>query len=99
MKQNKITYAHEKIVNIYIVYELTGSNTDDNNSTVKNSLFGPVILTKNANFDKHQYSGYGIGFDSRGSFLFQVGWFGRNLITFGVDMSSSVYIDNTKKTF
>ena len=70
-----------------------------NNPTVKNSLFGPVILTKNANFDKYQYSGYGIGFDRRGSFLFQVGGFGRNLITFGVDMSSSVYIDNKKKTF
>ena len=70
-----------------------------NNLTVKNSLFGPVILTKNVNFDKYQYSGYGIGFDRRGSFLFQIGGFGRNLITFGVGMSSSVYIDNRKKTF
>ena len=34
MKQNKITYPHEKIVNIYIVYELTGSNTDDNNPVI-----------------------------------------------------------------
>ena len=99
MKQDKITYTHDKIVNIYTVYELTGSNTDNNNPTVKSSLFGPVILTKNANFDKYQYSGYGIGFDRRGSFLFQVGGFGRNLITFGVDISSSVYIDNKKKTF
>ena len=99
MKQDKVTYAYEKIVNIYIVYQLTGSKTDDNNPTVKNTLVGPVILTKNANFDKYQYSGYGIGFDRRGSFLFQVGGFGRNLITFGVDMSSSVYIDNKKKTF
>ena len=99
MEQDKVTYAYEKIVNIYIVYQLTGSKTDDNNPTVKNTLVGPVILTKNANFDKYQYSGYGIGFDRRGSFLFQVGGFGRNLITFGVDMSSSVYIDNKKKTF
>ena len=99
MKQDKVTYAYEKIVNIYIVYQLTGSKTDDNNPTVKNTLVGPVILTKNAKFDKYQYSGYGIGFDRRGSFLFQVGGFGRNLITFGVDMSSSVYIDNKKKTF
>ena len=67
-------YTHEKIVNIYIFYQLTGSNTDDNNPTVKNSLFGPVTLTKNADFDKHQYSGYGIGFDRRGRFLFERWW-------------------------
>ena len=53
MKQDKIPYTHEKILNIYIVYELTGSNTDDNNPTVKNSLFGPVTLTKIADFDKY----------------------------------------------
>ena len=92
-------YTHEKIVNIYIFYQLTGSNTDDNNPTVKNSLFGPVTLTKNVDFDKHQYSGYGIGFDRRGSFLFERWWFGRNVIIFGVDMSSSVYIDNKKRHF
>ena len=62
-------------------------------------MFGSVILTKNASFDNYQYSGYGIGFDRGGSFLFQVGGFGRNLITFGVDMRSSIYIDNKKKTF
>ena len=27
LKQDKIRYTHEKIVNIYIVYELTGSNS------------------------------------------------------------------------
>ena len=67
-------YTHEKIVNIYIFYQLTGSNTNENNPTVKNSLFGPVTLTKNADFDKYQYSGYGIGFDRRGSFLFERWW-------------------------
>ena len=102
-------YTHEKIVNIYIVYQPPNPtsnpnpnpnpNTDDNNPTLKNSLFGPVTLTKNADFDKYQYSGYGIGFVRRGSVLFQVGGFGRNVIIFGVDMSSSVYIDNKKKTF
>ena len=67
-------YTHEKIVNIYIFYQLTGSNTDNNNPTVKNSLFGSVTLTKNADFDKYQYSGYGIGFDRRGSFLCERWW-------------------------
>ena len=60
MKQDKILYTHGKIINIYIVYELTGSNSDDNEPTVRNSLFGAVTLTKNIDIDKNQYSGYGI---------------------------------------
>ena len=35
LKQDKITYTHGKVVNIYIVYELTGSNSDDNDHTLK----------------------------------------------------------------
>ena len=46
MKQDKITYTHGKIVNIDIAYELTGSNSDDNDPTVKNFLFGAFTLTK-----------------------------------------------------
>ena len=40
LKQDKIMYKKEKIVNIYIVYELTGSNSDDSDPTLKNSFFG-----------------------------------------------------------
>ena len=40
LKQDKIMYTHGKIVNIYIVYELTGSNSDDSDPTLKNSFFG-----------------------------------------------------------
>ena len=60
MKQDKILYTHGEIINIYIVYELTGSNSDDNEPTVRNSLFGAVTLTKNIDIDKNQYSVYGI---------------------------------------
>ena len=57
-------------------------------------------MTKNADVDKHGYSGYGIGFDIRSSFLFPGGvGCGQNVIIFGVDMSSSAHIDNKKKTF
>ena len=70
MNQDKILYTHGKIINIYIVYELTGSNSDDNEPTVRNSLFGAVTFTKNIDIDKNQYSGYGIGFNRRGSFHF-----------------------------
>ena len=59
-------------------------------------LFGAVSLTKNADSDKYKHSGYGIGLD-RGS-VYSVGnGFGRNVIIFGVDMSSSVHVDNKGK--
>ena len=74
------SYTHGKIVNIYIVYELTGSNSDDNDPTVKNSFFGAVTMTKNADIGKYGYSGYGIGFDRRGSFSFPGIGLGRNVI-------------------
>ena len=73
----------------------SGSNVND--PTLKNSLFGAVTLTKNADIDKYRYSGYGIGFDRRGSFSFPGGGFGQNVIIFGADMSSSAHIDNKKK--
>ena len=57
LKPDKITYSHEKIVNIYIVDELTGSNSDDNDRTVKNSFFGAVTWTKDLDIDKYGYSG------------------------------------------
>ena len=56
-----------------------------------------VTLIKNADIDKYGYSGYGIGFDRKGSFSFPVGGYGQNVIIFGVDMSSSIHIDNKKK--
>ena len=52
-------------------------------------------MTKNGDIDKYKYSGYVIGFDRR---VFLVGnGVGRKVIIFGVDMSSSLYIDNKKK--
>ena len=60
-------------------------------------MFGAVKLTKNADFDKYWYPGYGIGFDRKGSFTFPEGGFGQNVIIFGVGMSSSVHVDNKKK--
>ena len=60
-------------------------------------MFVAVRLTKNADNDKYQYSGYGIGFDRKGSFSFPGSGFGQNVIIFGVDMSSSVHVDNKGK--
>ena len=54
-------------------------------------------MTKDADIDKYGYSGYGIGFDWRSSFLFPGGRFCQNVLIFGADMSSSVHIHNKKK--
>ena len=60
-------------------------------------MFGAVKLNKNADIDKYHYSGCGIGFDRKSSFSFPGGGFGQNVIIFGVDVSSSVHVDNKKK--
>ena len=54
-------------------------------------------MTKNKDVEKYGYSGYGIGSDRISSFSFPGGGFGQNVLIFGVDMSSSAYIDNKKK--
>ena len=97
LKQPKISYTHEKVVNTYIIYELGASTSHDNDPTLKICLFGAVTLAKNANVDKYKNSGYGIGFDRRSSFSFPSSGFVQNLLIFGVDMSSSAHIDNNKK--
>ena len=90
-------FTHQKVVNIYIVYELGASSSHISDPTIKNCLFGAVTLTKNADIEKYRYSGYGIGFDRRSSFSFSSGGFGQNVLIFGADMSSSIHIDNKKK--
>ena len=59
-------------------------------------MFGAVKLTKHPDIDQYKYSGYGIGLDRKG--LFSLGnEIGRNVIIFGIDMSSSQHIDNKNK--
>ena len=96
LRQPKISYTHQNILNIYIVYEL-GASTSYNNPTLKNCLFAAVTLTKNTDIEKYGYSGYGICFDRRSSFSFPAGEFGQNVLIFSVDMSSSAHINIKKK--
>ena len=104
MKSIKSFLTHKYIVNIYIVYELEASSSHDSDPTIKNCLFGAVTLTKNADIEKHKYSGYGIGFDRRSRFSFPSAGFGQNVLKcvkmcVGADMSTSIHIDNKKKTY
>ena len=84
------------MVNIYIVYELGASTSNNNDPTLKNCLFGGVTLTKNTD-SKYGYSGYGVGFDRRSSFSFPNGGFGQNVLIFEADISSSAHIDNKER--
>ena len=97
LEQQKITYNHRKVVNIYIVYSLGASSSNYTDLKIKKCLFVAVTWTKNADLDKYGYSGYGIEFDRRGSFSFPGGEFDQNVIIFRADMSSSARIDNKKK--
>ena len=90
LKQDKVTYNHGKMVNIYSNYSISGY------PTLENGLFGAVSLTKNADNDKYKYSGYGIGFDRHGEFSFGNG-LGKNCIIFGADLCNISSHANNKK--
>ena len=66
-QSNNLTYDYGSRVNINIAYELGASSSNNSDPTLKNCLFGAVSLTKNADTEKYRYSGYGRGFDRRGS--------------------------------
>ena len=72
LKQDNFTYSLGKTVNIYIVCKLSASNSHTNYPTLRNSLIDALKLTKNADINKYNYSGYQIGFDRKGSFSFPV---------------------------
>ena len=95
LKQDKVTYNHGAVVNIYIVYEISKNYSISSYPTLENCLFGAVRLTKNADIDQYKYSGYGIGFDRKGELSFGNGY-GRNCIILGADMSSSSNANNKK---
>ena len=93
-----MTYTHEKIVNISIVYEISKNYNISSYPTLKNCLSGAVSLTKIVDFGKYKYSGYGIGSDRHGFFSYGGGT-SKNVIISGVDNISSAKIDNKKRIF
>ena len=89
-------------VNIYIVYRLNPiSSTRNTDYTIQNALFGAMKVTKNTDYSKNNYSGYGLCFDEGNAFghTIREGNFDhttntRNVLIFGADMSSSVHAIN-----
>ena len=60
-------------------------------------MFGAVKLTKHVDVDQYKHLGDGVEFDREGFFSHPSGGTGKNVIIFGLDMSSTTKIDNRKK--
>lgn len=74
----KITLATNKMINVYITYEIKSWLPYIGNSfTLKNSLFEAVELTKNGNINKYSYSEFVLSFCVRENFSLLNGRFGR----------------------
>ena len=79
-----------KVKYIYISYILNQWARDLNT----NFTLGNCLLDQYP--DKYVYTGYAIWFNLRSEFSLPDGCVGKNAITFGADMSSSVHIDNKR---
>ena len=96
LRQDKATYNHGTLADMYILYEISKNYNISSYPALENYLFGAVSLTKHVDIDQYKSSGYGIGFDRKGEFSFGNG-FGRKGIISGADMSSSVHANNRTK--
>ena len=83
------------MVNIYIVYEISKNFNNSSYRTLENCLFRAVSLTKHVDIDQCKYSGHGVGFDRKRTFSVDNGC-SKNCIISGVDVTSSVHVDNKK---
>ena len=54
LKQDKISFNHGKIVNIYIVHEINKNFNISSYPTLENCLFGAVRLTKHPDIDQYK---------------------------------------------
>ena len=88
-QEYKTPFTPNNIVNLFVIYEL--------NRWLKDCLFGNVKITKNTDPDKYSYSGYEIRSNPCSIFSIPNIDCGENAIIFGVDVSSSVHIDNENK--
>ena len=99
LRQDKFTFDYRKVVNIYIVYEISKNINISDYPTLKNCLFSAVSFTKNVTLISTNILNMELDLVL---FYFKFysntsGGTGRNIITFEVDMSSSIKIYNGKK--
>ena len=102
-QQNDVIIPNNNnVINIYVVYKLDPiGSTRNTDYTIHNALFGAMKITKNTDSSKNNYTGYGLCLDEGNEFGHTVrqGNFDRttnvkNVIIFGVDMSSSIHATN-----
>ena len=80
-QENKAPLTPNNVAKLFIVYAVDRWPWDLNiDFTLKDSLFGAIKLTKNADREKYKYSDYGIGFDSRSEFSLSDGSMGEMLL-------------------
>ena len=103
-KQDKTHIPNnDNAINIYCVYEIQPiASSRDTSFSIQNALFGAMQITKDATDNsKNNYNGYGVCLDERSQFghiITEGGRVhtinGRNVLTFGVDMSFSAHATN-----
>ena len=82
--------------NVYIVYDLDALPKNlTNNFKFQISLFRAISVVKCSGKEKWRCSGYGITFDTEGSWSFNYD-FARKVIYFGIDNSLSSHADKRK---
>ena len=87
--------ALRKVINLYISFNLHAwSRYLNTKFTLVYCLFEAMRMTKASDPDKYGYSGYGTGFNECSQFSLPDSSWDKNIICFGVNISSSVYVDN-----
>ena len=71
----------------------------DADYTLGDYLLGAMKLTKNADPDKSGYNSYGNEFDAFSQCSLSNGEWGKNVVIFGAENSSSTHTDYRKKDF
>ena len=96
LKQDKVIFTHKRVANI--VYEINlWPFKESSDFTLVIFLLGTVKLSKNSDFEKYKYFGYGFRILARESFSLSDGsGFGKNVIIFVAHMISSGHADSRK---
>ena len=91
--KNSSSLYSNLILKLHLVYELNNwPRNASNNFTLKNCVFGTVKLIRNATKGKFICKVQGKTFDGAGAWSFS-NYFARNIVTFGVDNTSSSHTD------
>ena len=83
LAQEKISYTHNHIVNLYIIYSMSYMTCKCGPDTIGQCLFGAT------DYNKKNWSGYGVAFGKQYYLHKDSGKNANNLIILGVDLSDS----------